>query len=950
MPRLGLVCLTIVAAFQAHLATAGDVSQDVPVPGGTAAMAESLGLVSTPDPARFVAELARLTYPAAETTQTTRAKALNAWRSSRGKAQESQAVDIVPIPLNVTVWSRAVFHKAVAPEDIVAAILSDPRSAHLCYGLASSDDETLQFFIDHPNLLTWLHENAAAVFAAFGSSLRIRGNRVVVPGPAGSEAIWGSVVHEGLDRPEAFVRGLYGQDQGRLAYLYDTIAELDSPHAGFALGLQLKDAGDRLARFKALASINRTVLPQWQPAKFPFSRPPYDLANLLGRVRLEPDSSPSFPATRSLWTWIFDGLDVPADLPRLPLHPSDDGPVDAAWLAQAIVSEDLGVRSDRLDQLTFGQRAFAAVDAASLPDALAAIRGFPRSRMLMLTLERIGVRHPSVYVAAARRAQQLTSLEDRRQLVAIQQFQGALVLLARLALVRTLDVAACERLVVSLSTLAPTSDGRYAGAVAVWLDRDLRGALIAADVRLESPHVDDPRSVRLSTQDEFEPALVAALAGSRGDERRKEADEVSWEGQVYRLDLVATEVRRLQRVREKQGGPRIDVALTLATVARKLAASRTPSEEATAAAADLIRLAGDVPSGSDSLGHETVAHAIAELSKAGPRPDTHRLAQIAVPLSDVADEVLADSLATWAYALSIPDADSPVLLTGSVTRRHDFGFTTGPRKVRASGEWALPRPKIAVGVPWHVGGSLLGLDVALSAHALRRVDGNRVVDAPSLSTNEREAFAEAVALLDPLKLSDRELDVIVDAIARGRRRVASLAEDAAAFTTIAAEIRMDGWRQRAVRWTMAHEPARTETFFSLTEMLHLGGASAVELGAWGMSGIASAGCLCTRMAPTNQWRMLIGRPQFGLMASALPDLNLHVASVLRELRLPAAISKAVLTAAVQDFIDEVRPTDANDWLTLVRMARTAPRERIEDYVAAATADGPLVPVVSERGQ
>ena len=153
-----------------------------------------------------------------------------------------------------------------------------------------------------------------------------------------------------------------------------------------------------------------------------------------------------------------------------------------------------------------------------------------------------------------------------------------------------------------------------------------------------------------------------------------------------------------------------------------------------------------------------------------------------------------------------------------------------------------------------------------------------------------------------------------------------------------------------MRWTMAHEPVRTETFFSLTEMLHLGGASAVDLDGWGMSAVASAGCLCTRMAPTNQWRMLIGRPQFGLMASAVPDLNLHVASILRELRLPAAISKAVLTAAVQDFIDEVRPTDANDWLTLVRMARTAPRERIEDYVAAATADGPLVPVVTERVQ
>ena len=57
---------------------------------------------------------------------------------------------------------------------------------------------------------------------------------------------------------------------------------------------------------------------------------------------------------------------------------------------------------------------------------------------------------------------------------------------------------------------------------------------------------------------------------------------------------------------------------------------------------------------------------------------------------------------------------------------------------------------------------------------------------------------------------------------------------------------------------------------------------------------------------------------------------------------PAAIAKVVLAAAMQDFIDEVRPTDFNDWLTLVRSARTASRERIEDYVAAATAAGPLI--------
>ena len=65
--------------------------------------------------------------------------------------------------------------------------------------------------------------------------------------------------------------------------------------------------------------------------------------------------------------------------------------------------------------------------------------------------------------------------------------------------------------------------------------------------------------------------------------------------------------------------------------------------------------------------------------------------------------------------------------------------------------------------------------------------------------------------------------------------------------------------------------------------------------------------------------------------------------MLKEMRLPAAVAKVVLSGAVQDFIDEVRPTDDADWLTLVRAARAATRDRIEDYIAAATAAGPFVP-------
>src|SRR6266446_177702 len=57
-----VVVTLIVAAFGAQSSAASDVSEDVPVPAGTAAIARELGLATVPDRARFVAEITRLVY------------------------------------------------------------------------------------------------------------------------------------------------------------------------------------------------------------------------------------------------------------------------------------------------------------------------------------------------------------------------------------------------------------------------------------------------------------------------------------------------------------------------------------------------------------------------------------------------------------------------------------------------------------------------------------------------------------------------------------------------------------------------------------------------------------------------------------------------------------------------------------------------------------------------
>jgi hypothetical protein len=74
------------------------------------------------------------------------------------------------------------------------------------------------------------------------------------------------------------------------------------------------------------------------------------------------------------------------------------------------------------------------------------------------------------------------------------------------------------------------------------------------------------------------------------------------------------------------------------------------------------------------------------------------------------------------------------------------------------------------------------------------------------------------------------------------------------------------------------------------------------------------------------------------------DLNLAVAMMLRDLRLPAPLARSVLETAARDFIDELPLTSAGEWWGLSRYAQALKRQRFEDYVAAAAAvDGALVP-------
>src|SRR4051794_4680492 len=107
---LALLCTAAAATIPSHLAAAEAPFQDLPVPGGTAALAHTLGIDPVPDRSRFIAEVTRLAYDlegrnpsAAAFLQAVRLKAHASADKGRNVTLpppigDSTTFDLVPVP------------------------------------------------------------------------------------------------------------------------------------------------------------------------------------------------------------------------------------------------------------------------------------------------------------------------------------------------------------------------------------------------------------------------------------------------------------------------------------------------------------------------------------------------------------------------------------------------------------------------------------------------------------------------------------------------------------------------------------------------------------------------------------------------------------------------------------------------------------------------------------
>jgi hypothetical protein len=856
--REGGVCVVAALVLFAGLPPEVSLAQgrqwhDLPVEGGTNAIAAAAGIERGLPAWRVLYEASRRRH--------------GLWGESsssgaRDAPSESGGSATVPLPLAPATWRGLLGRQDLPDDQLALAILADRRSALLYRGLAALDEPTLAAVAADPDAVRRMRDRHADVLAAFGGRFQVRDGAVLVPGGEEEEPLWARLVGESPRAPAAFLLALLEANGGRRALLYDSVARLDTPHQRFALGLYLPAGPPRVAAIVSLSAAFDRESAWWRPEGGAFRRPEADTARLLREVRVSRDGPLAPPSARAFWQAAFESVRTrPAEGAARRVLAS--APAEAGWLAEQVGAGSPSSRRRRLEQLTFAQRVFGDAKEDEQPNVLAAVRGLPEARALLLALERIGTRDPALYAAAvgaARRAEFVTGEEAIR---VHGTLQGALGVVDRARFARTLDLAAAERLLRSLFELPGQSEGG-ARALAEWVEGVLLPELGRAVHGAPPP-------------EEPERTILRAMAGDRTGGRADPAP-IEWEGLWYRADLGRAELARLSRVLVRQGGGGLSAALR-------------------------------------------ECHAVPQKKR------------------DACGAALGQALVSLVYTAALGDPGGPALAGSNPSLRHEFGAEP----------WALPEEVAEPGVPWHVRGSLLGLERALARLSLHGLSGDALPDGPPLFDGaEQRGLAAPAVLVNARELTDAGRDAVSAAVESGRSRAAALRPGDAEVAAVCRDAGLDPWRARALEWLLEHEPAARGSFFSLGELVSLAVPGERRFDAWGVSDELGSGLL-PRMPGPVPLDETAGRPPQPALAEAFVDLQLRAAMHLAERRLPASLEPWLVATLLPDLFAEARPLGPDDRLGLDAWVRAQGRERLDDAVASLTGRGPLQPAPQPGG-
>src|SRR5688572_11432925 len=308
-------------------------------------------------------------------------------------------------------------------------------------------------------------------------------------------------------------------------------------------------------------------------------------------------------------------------------------------------------------------------------------------------------------------------------------------------------------------------------------------------------------------------------------------------------------------------------------------------------------------------------------------------------------EQIAEALLVLIYTPALGDPEGPALLGGDIATRHHFGIEGAAGVRRDYIAWMMPREQVGDGSPWHLEGALLGLDIALARLGLRRLADNEMPVAPTINLNDLLTLARSVRVMNADDLTDADRDRIVEAIARGRARVAAAGSNLRELRTLADEAALSAAVNETLPWTLIRTPELAPALFGLRDLMWLGKPDVPRerLDRWGVYVEGFDNRLRTAMPPPATWENLSGRADGGLIATQLPDLTLRLAEETARLKLPAQLIPGLLTFATQDFWHDVDSRFPDDWPALARQALALSPSRVEDYVAALAGEGPLRP-------
>ena len=113
-------------------------------------------------------------------------------------------------------------------------------------------------------------------------------------------------------------------------------------------------------------------------------------------------------------------------------------------------------------------------------------------------------------------------------------------------------------------------------------------------------------------------------------------------------------------------------------------------------------------------------------------------------------KLLAAALVAIVYAPALGDPEGAVTLSPDVVQRHDLGGRSMGREFA----WMPAIERSGSGAPWHIAGSLMGLDLALARSALRRISADEMPPVPTINLNDELTLARTAVALQPRDFDD----------------------------------------------------------------------------------------------------------------------------------------------------------------------------------------------------